>query len=369
MKLLGRAILLLVLISCGVAFYVQESRTGSLPFSATSTSRTSPRAAPASAASPQFARLNKKFAAAVRRSADRLTARWHGLSREIGDLASPRPATTQSASSAGLLAILRQGDRLLAGGHFPEAVAVFTKACDAYPDDADALEGLAVAMVAAERFSDSLGVYQTLLKLDGNNATTLFNYALALSRLHKLPEAAQAYRTLIAGHENFLQAHYNLASVYEADGKPGLACEQWKEVIALAPDMAYAHARLGELLLHLGDAPQAMSAFAQAAKLDPDSADAWKNYSASAQAAGSFGIAIAAANRAAKIAPASAAELARLGGLLIELYERTGQDNLRTQALDAWRQCIKLDPDQAMAAKMIRQYDKPAASQPATAAP
>jgi tetratricopeptide (TPR) repeat protein len=367
MKLLGWSIVLLVLIACGVTIFVRESRKDSSPFSAAPTAP-APRAAPtSSAASTQVAGLSKDFATVVWRSADKLAARWHGLSREIADLASARPATALSAASAQRLALLKQGDRLLAGGHFPEAVGAFTKACDVYPDDADALEGLAVAMVAAEQFSDSLAVYQRLLKLDGNNATTLFNYAVALSRLHKLSEAQQVYRTLIAGHEDFLQARYNLASVYEADGKLTLAREQWKEVIALGPDMAYPHAKLGELLLDLGDATQAMQEFAQAAKLEPDNADGWKNYSAAAQVSGSFGIAIAAANKAARIAPASAAELARLGGLLIDLYERTGQDNLRTQALEAWRQCIKLDAEQHVAAKMITQYDSPATSRPTTA--
>jgi tetratricopeptide (TPR) repeat protein len=369
MKLLGRVIILLALIGSGVAIYVQESRKDSSPSSvAPASSR--PRTARASSrafaqrASHPAANLNNECAPAARRSADRLAARWHGLYCEIADLLSAQPATGPSAASAGRLAILRQGDRLLAAGRFSQAASAFTKACEAYPDDVDALEGLVVALVAAERFDDSLAVYQRLLKIDSDNPTTLFNYALALSRLHKLPEAKDAYRTLIARHENFLQARYNLASVYQADGELTQAGEQWKEVIALQPGLAYPHAKLGELLLDLGDAQEAMQELAQAAKLNPDDPAAWLNYSAAAQAAGSFGLAIVAANKAAKLTPANAAELGRLGGLLIELYERTGQDNLRTQALEAWRQSIKLDPDQDLVAKMIRQYDKPAASRP-----
>jgi tetratricopeptide (TPR) repeat protein len=369
MRLLARIIVLVVLIGCGVMLYVKASRKDSVPSAAAparplahAAMTTSP--APSQPASPVATSPGKGFATVAQRSAARLAARWQGLCREIADLASARSATGLSAASAGRLAMLRQGDRLLAAGQFAQATVVFAKACDAYPDDPDTLEGLAIAMVAAEQFSDSLAVYQRLLKLHDDDPTTLFNYALALSRLHKLPQAEEVYRTLLSRHERFLQARYNLASVYQADGKLTQAGEQWKEVIALQPEMAYPHAKLGELLLDLGEPTGAMDELGLAAKLDPDNPVAWLNYSAAAQAAGSYGVAIVAVNKAAKIGPASAAQLARLGGLLIELYERTGQDNLRMQALDAWRQCIKLDPDHDQAAKMLRQYEKPAASRP-----
>jgi tetratricopeptide (TPR) repeat protein len=369
MKLLGRIIILLALIGCGVAIYVQESRKD-LSLSSVATANSRPRTTePSSLGSTQRApnhtsNLNNEFAMAARRSADKLAARWHGLYREIVDLACAQTATAPSAASARRLAILRQGDHLLAGGHFAQAADFLTKACEAYPDDVDALECLAVALVAAQRFDDSLAVYQRLLKLDADNPTTMFNYALALSRLHRLPEAQKAYRTLLSGHENFLQARYNLAAVYEANGELAHAGEQWKKVIELQPGLAYPHAKYGELLLDQGEAQEAMGELGQAAKLNPDDPSAWLNYSAAAQAAGSLGLAIVAANKAAKLAPAGAADMARLGCLYIELYEHTGRDNLRTQALDAWRQSIKLDPDQDMVPKMIRQYDKPAPSQP-----
>jgi len=122
------------------------------------------------------------------------------------------------------------------------------------------------------------------------------------------------------------------------------------------------------VLLDLGEPAEAMRSYAEAAKLRPNHVTAWMNLSFAAREAGSYGRAVVALRKATALAPNDAEAWARLGEVLIELHRATEKRQFLLDALDAWRESVKLDPAQGELREKLRRYESAAASQPTTRA-
>ncbi len=237
-------------------------------------------------------------------------------------------------------------DRALAANDPNEAVEMMYRAVELNPIRLASLRGLAVSLVAARRFRETVPTYDCILAMDPNDRTARFNLALALSRLRDFGRAENEYRVLVEKNENFIEARYNLAMLYHAQGKLQYARQTWVKVIELAPKTASAHGMLGEVYMDLDKPAEAMDCFAEAAKLKPKEVAGWLNLAAAARRAGSYGRALVALSRAEKLAPEDALVQYRRGELLLELHRTTEKPELLTQAITAWRRSLKLDPSQ-----------------------
>jgi tetratricopeptide (TPR) repeat protein len=255
------------------------------------------------------------------------------------------------------------GDRALAVGMTRQAVACFERAAKLAPRDADALQGLAVALTVAGQRERALQVYQRLIDLDGDNKTARFNYAVALMRLDRLPEAQHQYEDLLARDGDYFRARYNLAVIFQSEGKLSQARDAWAEAMKHADKMAPGDAAVGwshygQVLYELGEASESMDAYSEAAKLDTDNPAAWLNYASSARVAGQFGHAMVAARRAMKLAPREPVIWAKIGDLMLDLHRQTGKSEYLTEAIHAWKMSLTLNPKQPRLSEYLATYEK-----------
>jgi len=253
---------------------------------------------------------------------------------------------------------LAAGIRALQRGDNKIAADCFYRAFQLDGNHMGALYGLTEALVADKQYEKAVPIYEMIVGMAEDDYVSRFNLAVILSRLRRFGQAEDVYRRLLEDHQDALQARYNLATLYQAQGKLAAARDQWRKLIADAPHLPSAHEALGEVCMDLGDPAAAMSAYAEAAKLRPKQVGSWENLAVAAEQAGSFGRAIVATRRALALAPGDGRLWARLGRLKLELHRRTGRRRFLTEAIDAWRKSLQLDPDQKDIRDWLATYER-----------
>jgi tetratricopeptide (TPR) repeat protein len=255
------------------------------------------------------------------------------------------------------------GDRALAVGMNQQAVTCFEQAVSLAPNNADALQGLAIALTVARQNERALPIYQRIIELDGSNTTARFNYAVTLMRLDRLPEARKQYEDLLARDGDYFRARYNLAVIFQSQGKLSQARDAWAQAMKhadkmAAPDAAVGWSHYGQVLYELGEASESADAYSEAAKLDSDNPAAWLNYASAARVAGQFGHAMVAARRAMKLAPREPVIWAKIGDLMLDLHRQTGKNEYLTEAIKAWKISLALNPKQPRLSEYLTTYEK-----------
>ena len=340
-----------------VAVYGPAATTRSTTASRPAASRPSGATRPASATKPTATPRSIRTAtdALAKQPFDR--AGWNQARSKL-------PATQPAGLGAHILA----GDRALARGEFDAAVESFYQAFDLASHHQDTLQGLAVALTAAQRFREAVAIYEMILGLNPNDQVARFNLAVALSRLRRLGEAERTYEKLLAfladnpSPDQEWRAWYNLATLLQAQGKLSRAKAAWREVTERVPQLASAHTFLGEVLMDLGNFKGAVSAFSASSKLEPKVVSGWLNLGTSARLAGMYGTAVMATRQARTLAPEDAEIWARLGQLEMEIHRSFGKKVHLVRAVEAWQKSLSLDGDQPMLRELIETYRRAAAA-------
>jgi len=267
---------------------------------------------------------------------------------------------------------IRAGDKALANGQTDLSIDCFARAADLAPKNADALRGLAIALVASaaeqksgveanRRHLRAAKTCRRILAICPDDQTARFNLGLALMRSASHTEAGEIFRGLLDSEQFGMEAAFNLATVLASQGKLKQAENQLRRLIrenrSMPPsDLAAAHTQLAEVLVDLGDGEGALKAYTEAARLAPKDVAAWLNLATAARACGSYGYAVTATRNAAKLSPFNAEIRLRLGNLLLELHRATGRERFLTEAIDAWRSSLKIDPSQTTLRKRVEVY-------------
>lgn len=278
---------------------------------------------------------------------------------------------------------IRAGDKALANGQTELSIACFTRAADMAPKNEDAHMGLAVAisaMAAQQRsilktrklYRRAAEAYRKILAINAGNETARFNLGLALMRSGSPSQADEVFRPLLTSEKFAVQATFNLAMALSSQGKLNQAESLLRRLLDSSRkmgslDTAAAYTHLGEVLVDLGDKKGALQAYKEAAKLTPKDMAAWLNLAAAARADGSYGYAVTATRKAAALSPFNAEIHLRLGNLLLELHRATEEDRFLTEAVEAWRDSVKIDPSQTDLRRRIEIYSrKTPATKPAS---
>ncbi len=288
-----------------------------------------------------------------------------------------RPALTQELQilAADPNTHIAAGDRAMSRDSYALAAECFSRALQGDANNVEALQGLAIALVASEQFDQAKPVYRQLIDLcsDDPNGTTQqpgvvarFNFAVTLSRLQEFDEATQVYQQILAAHHNYVEAWYNLAGIHYARGRLADARDAWKQVTLLCPRLASAHMQLGEVLLDMGEAEESIKEYSLATQISPEDAGAWLNLATASQAAGNLGRAMIAAKQACKLTPGNPTAWACRGEILLEIHRASGERKFLDEAIVAWKECVRLDPEQKKIRDLLNTYGLVPASMPAT---
>jgi len=165
-------------------------------------------------------------------------------------------------------------------------------------------------------------------------------------------EAEREYRSLVAANPNVPPAHLGLALALSACGQIEEAAAEFRKAIELDPLQAAARLEYARLLgWKKGDWQNALYEIGQAAALAPGSAAPREWLGAAYEKMGRFREAAAAVRSAIAMGGASPQSYLRLGRVL----EKTGA---KDQALAAYKDALKLDPELASAREAVRRLSR-----------
>jgi tetratricopeptide (TPR) repeat protein len=198
-----------------------------------------------------------------------------------------------------------QGNALLSGGRFHEAVAVFTQALrqqpesvparlglarahagtgdpltaiawlsDALrraPESIEALQMLADALLLQREYPQALPLYDALLAREaGRTAPNLLHAGFCEEQAGELERAVARYRASIAADPALMEAHVDLAgTLWRLEDFDG-SLRHARQAVALAPQHAHAQRVLGTALLNLNRLQEAEQHLRAALQVQPD---------------------------------------------------------------------------------------------------
>ncbi len=157
-------------------------------------------------------------------------------------------------------ALLRKARRLPSSGEdlFAEASERFERAHQLAPEQAEPLDGLALALWYQGRYAEAAHAQAKLVSLRPDDA-----WAVRDLDLYRL-------RALLAAHPDDVSAWRKLAAHRQADGDAQGALDAWSEVVTLAPTDAPAFEALVALALALDQRERASQAIDRALASAPD---------------------------------------------------------------------------------------------------
>jgi tetratricopeptide (TPR) repeat protein len=216
----------------------------------------------------------------------------------------PEEQKREARRRAGRLRTVRAGFAHHQAGRLQRAEALYRKALQKDPDDANALHLLGVVAYECGEVGTALQLIERALPVLPEVPDVHLNYGNALRETGKLAEAVASYRRAIALHPDYGMAHNNLAGALNQQGEfaAGLASSEratalipeffgayvnradalmgleWfaeaegplRRALDLAPYRAQTHRDLGWALAKLGRYEEAVTCLDQAIVLDPD---------------------------------------------------------------------------------------------------
>ncbi|MCY3843252.1 MAG: tetratricopeptide repeat protein [Acidobacteria bacterium] len=140
------------------------------------------------------------------------------------------------------------------------------------------------------------------------------------------------------------ESRTGLAVRYMEVGQVALAEQELREALRLAPDFPDAHYNLGSVLQAQGSVRQAIGSYRRAIAIDPTYSEAHNNLGALLDTTGDRANALAHYRLAVEFGPREAAAHYNLG---LALMARRRADEPVTEAVEAFRQAVALDPGYA----------------------
>lgn len=231
-------------------------------------------------------------------------------------------------------------------GRLAEAESGYRGAIADDPDDANAWYLLGIALRQGGRAGESLGAFDTALRLAPNAPEPLFNRAVAALALDRRDEAERDLRDALGAKPDFVEAHALLGRLLLDRGSNAAAAERYAAALALAPGHEAAALSLGLALQRAGRADEAIAAFRKAAEIAPENADAHRCLAGLLVDRGGGEEAVAAAERATALGPREAVAWYVLGAARETIVDLDG-------ASEAFGRAVSLDPEYVDAATRL----------------
>ena len=165
--------------------------------------------------------------------ADLSSARTEGqLARTLDQILSQLPIQGEAQQrEAEVEPLIAMGEEVLAGGDAPRAANIFRQIVEMAPEHAEAMSGLARALVAAGELDEARATLGELPeKLDKDPAIARARSALALAEIAPAGEAGELERR-VAADPGDLEARFELAGALMGRGDRDGAADQLLEIV------------------------------------------------------------------------------------------------------------------------------------------
>jgi tetratricopeptide (TPR) repeat protein/SAM-dependent methyltransferase len=164
---------------------------------------------------------------------------------------------------------LDSASRLARAGRFDEAIAIYRRALERAPEDAEAAHFLGVCLVQSGRRSEGMPLVERSVNLAPRNLLYRQNFGLLLAENGQLVAAEQSFREIIALEKENATAHNYLGMVHQRLGRFAEAIACYEEALRLKPGDPAAANNLGYCLLERGELERATLWLRRSIAADP----------------------------------------------------------------------------------------------------
>ena len=172
------------------------------------------------------------------------------------------------------MALGARADALSESGRHADAIALYSKTLELWPDDAAYLIALGLAQLQSGQAAAASEVLQRATRLDANNSLAWLNYGLARNALGDGEGARQAYRRALEANPYEAPAWFNLGNGHLQRGELSDAIRAYRQAIELDVSLAAAHINLARALLLEDRKKEALDALRIGLTFDPNQAEA-----------------------------------------------------------------------------------------------
>ena len=187
-----------------------------------------------------------------------------------------RPGATTPASQFASIDASRGGTAAYAGGDMASALAQYTAAVDANPNNAEGLNNLGQILVRMGRPREAIAHFDRAIALEAGVWAYHFNRARAYGELKEWRQAAIGYTEASRLFPDDYVTHFNLARAKQADGDLRGAIDAYARAIELAPGQADFHLWYGQALDQSGRPSDAAAEYQKFLELEPEASQAEK---------------------------------------------------------------------------------------------
>jgi tetratricopeptide (TPR) repeat protein len=241
-----------------------------------------------------------------------------------------------------LLQTVRAGFAHHQAGRLDRAEALYRRALDKNPDDANALHLLGVIAYQRGEIGAALRLIERALPDLPELPDAHLNYGNALREVGRVAEAVDSYCRAIALKPDYGMAHCNLAYALNQLGEFVGGLESSEVAIRLIPEFFGAHANRASALIGLERCAEAEAPLRRALELKPDRAEAYRDLGWVLAKLGRLGEAVSCHQQAIALDPNDAAMHYAFGATLQLADDLAGSEA-------SFRQTLALAPDHAMA--------------------
>jgi tetratricopeptide (TPR) repeat protein len=248
----------------------------------------------------------------------------------------------ETRQRAARLRTVRAGFAHHQAGRLPRAEALYRKALQKDPDDANALHLLGVVAYQCGEVGTALRLIERALPELPELPDVHLNYGNALRDAGRLAEAMASYRRALALNPDYGMAHNNLAAALNQQEEFAAGLASSERGIALIPEFFGAHVNHADALMGLGRFAEAEGPLRRALDLAPDRAQTHRDLGWVLAKLGRYEDAVACLDQAIALDPEDPTAHFALGTTLYLRKELPGSES-------EFRRAATLAPDYAAA--------------------
>ncbi len=312
----------------------------------------------------------------------------------------PRPRVVNQTTDAGPPAPdspearVELGNRLMEQGRLDAALAEFGLALEDNPDLVEAHLGMGKIYHKREQNEIALRIFSRATAVAPDNAEAHYNVGLMSQLLGRLNEAIAAYLRSLVLEPDDPAANRDLATAYVQVGRPDYAVSYARKATQLEPDNQAAWFNLAAVYNLLGDYQEALRCYRVATELGPlddpvllglaDTHIKLGNFQRAANTLESvirtrptatayerlgyaqfkrrdFGESLRNYRKAVELNPEESSAHNGIGAVLVTYYIQGGRRDRAQleEALNAWRQSLRIRPDQPRIVDLLTRYQRP----------
>ncbi len=236
---------------------------------------------------------------------------------------------------------LAQGLDLRKQGKVSEAIAIYQKALEIYPNNALAYVNLGNALSEQGKLDEAIAAYNKALNINPKSAIAYWGLGNALSKQEKLDEAIAAYRKVINIDPKDATAYKYLGMALSKQGKIDEGLAAYRKALTIDPNDATSYASLAVELSNQEKIDEAIAAYRKALTIDPNNALAYYGMGLALSKQGKIDEAITAYRKAIELEP----DKTHNADVYLKLGAALSKQNKLEEALTAYRKAIELKPD------------------------